>query len=106
MYAVQPVSSSAQITRELEDAIEEEVAPWRSPARYLNSVGVGQLLAAGYGQILNAPLPIVDVCVAVLAGARIPFRRLAGRPARSAPKAFIAGVNYVVAKGFGVERVA
>ena len=106
VYAAQRVSASARVTRELEDAIEEELAPWRSPSRYLNPVGVEQLLSTGHGQILDAPAPIADVCVAVLDAARVPFKRLVGRPARSSPKAFIAGVNYVVAKSFSVERVA
>ena len=106
VYAAQPVSAPEKVARELKDAIEEGVAPWRSPSRYLNSVGVEQLLGAGHGQILDAPSPIVDVCVAVLEAARVPFARLAGRPARSSPKAFIAGLNYVVANNFSVERVA
>ena len=106
VYAVQPVLLPEQVARELAGAIEEQVAPWRSPSRYLNSVGVEQLLSAGHGQILDAPSPIADACASVLDAARVRFERLAGRPARSSPKAFVAGLNYVVANNFTVERVA
>jgi hypothetical protein len=106
VYVAAPASAPELVARELKDAIDEEVAPWRSASRYLNSVGVEQLLGAGHGQILDAPSPVVGVCIAVLDAARVPFKRLAGRPARLSPKAFIAGLNYVVANNFSVERVA
>jgi hypothetical protein len=105
IYLAGAVATFDQVLRHLVQAIEARVEGWRSATHYLNAFGAQRILRDGYGQLIDAPLPVAETCRAVLRGAEARFTSLPGQPCRWPRQAFIAGRNYVVAKSFRIEDV-
>jgi hypothetical protein len=103
IYLAAPISSYEQVALNLQRTIKAQLDNWRSIDLYFNEFGADRILREGYGQLLNAPLPIAERCRAVLLAAGGAFSSLQGRSVRWPRRALIAGSNYVVAQSFRVE---
>lgn len=95
------------VYEELTALLAQDASPWRDAATYFNNqTGDPQtILNQGYGLLIDAPTPLAELASDVLTNWKVKWSSLPSRPSRGPLKAFVAGLNFVVAEDFRVERI-